>query len=59
MRRISKAIAGFLVPAAVILGEAVVDDKHGDLPTQGEWLFAICAAIITFGGVYAAPKNQE
>lgn len=58
MRRISKAIAGFLVPGAAVLLEAMFDNQHGDLPTGREWLIAGVLSILTAGGVYVAPKNQ-
>lgn len=53
-----KAVVGFLAPGAVVLTSAVTDPSAGgERITQGEWVTAACAAIITSAAVYT--KRNE
>jgi hypothetical protein len=62
-----KAIVGFLAPALVFLGGAVLADSDGGTAiTSSEWLQALIAAVVTSAGVFAAgnksvnpPPNPE
>lgn len=48
-----KALIGFAAPAAVVLTSAVLDSSaRGETITQGEWVTAVCAAVITGAAVY-------
>ena len=54
-----KALIGFVAPGAVIIGSAVTDSSvGGEMVTQGEWITAIVAAVVTAAGVYAK-SNAE
>lgn len=56
--RFWKAIVGFALPAAVIITSSVQQTSDGGSDiTKAEWITAICAAIITAGGV-AAVNNK-
>lgn len=49
-----KAVVGFLAPGAVVLTSAVTEaSAGGEHITQGEWVTAACAAVITAAAVYA------
>lgn len=49
-----KAVIGFVAPAAVVIVSAVMQGSAGgEAITQGEWITAACAAVITAAGVYA------
>lgn len=49
-----KAVIGFFAPAATMLTGAVLEGSDGGSHiTQGEWITALCAAVITGGAVYA------
>ena len=53
-----KAVVGFVAPAAVVLTSAVTESsKHGEHITQGEWVTAICAAVITGAAVYGKSNS--
>lgn len=55
---IAKAIVAFIAPGAVILTSAVTESSAGgEAITQGEWVTAICATIITAGAVYVVPNR--
>lgn len=56
-----KAIIGFFAPSAVILVSAVLENSAGGTQiTQGEWVTAGCAAVITAGGVgFKGNKRDE
>jgi len=52
-----KAILGFIVPGAVIIGSAVTSNSDGGTTiTSSEWVTAIVAMIVT-GGAVAAKAN--
>lgn len=54
-----KAVVGFLAPAAVLLTSAVQDSSRGgETITQGEWITAACACVITAGAVYVVPNRD-
>ena len=55
-----KAVAGFVVPAIVVLGTAITAGSDGGttLPTS-EWVAAIIAAFGTSGVVYTGPNKQS
>jgi hypothetical protein len=58
LRTIAKAIVGFIAPGAVVLTSAVQAGSDGGTAiTAGEWVTALCAAIITGAGVYAYPNT--
>jgi hypothetical protein len=59
MRAYMKALAAFFIPGAVLLFEAVVDDKHGDLPTGGEWLLALLVCVLTSAGVFTVRNRPQ
>ena len=53
-----KAILGFLVPGAVIIGSAVTSGSDGGTSiTTAEWVTAVVAMIVTGGAVAAGPAN--
>ena len=53
-----KALIGFVAPGAVIIGSAVTDSSvGGEMVTQGEWITAIVAAVVTAAGVYAKANH--
>jgi hypothetical protein len=53
-----KAVVGFIVPGATMIGVAVQDSSVGGSSiTTAEWVTAIVACVVTSGGV-AAVKNQ-
>lgn len=62
---VAKAIVAFIAPGAVVLTSAVQESSvGGEMITQGEWVTAACATIITAAGVYLVPnkptvKQQE
>jgi len=50
-----KAVVGFVVPGAVVIGSAVLDGSDGGTAITGaEWVTAAVACIVTSGAVYAA-----
>lgn len=52
-----KAVVGFIAPGAVILTSAVTTGSAGgEAITNGEWVTALCATVITAAGVYAIPN---
>lgn len=52
-----KAIIAFIAPGAVVLTSAVTESSAmGEIITQGEWVTALCATIITGATVYAVPN---
>lgn len=54
----AKAIVGFLAPGAVILTGAVVESSPSGVSiTLGELVTAVCAMVITAGGVYVVPNR--
>lgn len=61
----AKAIVAFIAPGAIVLTSAVTEGSAGgELITQGEWVTAACATVITAAGVYWTPnkptvKQQE
>lgn len=53
-----KAVVAFIAPGAVILTSAVAEASAGGVAiTQGEWVTAACATVITAAGVYAVPNR--
>lgn len=55
-----KAILGFIVPGAVVIGSAVTDASDGGSSITGaEWVTAIVASIVTAGAVYAKSNNPS
>jgi hypothetical protein len=49
-----KAVMGFIAPGAAILVSSVMDGSAGgEAITQGEWITAVCTAVITSAAVYA------
>ncbi|RJU01968.1 hypothetical protein D6T65_04940 [Arthrobacter frigidicola] len=53
-----KAIVAFVAPGAVILtGAVTAASLGGEAITQGEWVTALCATVITSAGVYAVPNT--
>jgi len=53
-----KAILGFLVPGAVIIGSSVTSGSDGGTTiTTAEWVTAIVAMIVTGGAVGFGPAN--
>lgn len=55
-----KALAGFLVPALVVLVAALLDDSHGGSEvTNVEWLQALIAALTTSGVVYTVRNGRS
>lgn len=54
-----KAVIGFIAPGATIIGYAVTEaSDQGSVITQGEFITALVACIVTAGGV-AAASNKE
>lgn len=52
---VRKAIAGFVVPALVVLGGALTDGSPGGSHvTAGEWLLVLIASLGTGATVYQA-----
>ena len=50
-----KAVVGFVVPGAVIIGSSVTSGSDGGSHiTTAEWVTAIVACLVTSGGVAAA-----
>lgn len=48
-----KALIGFIAPGAVVLTGAVTETSAaGASITTGEWVTAVCAAVITGAAVY-------
>ena len=55
-----KAVAGFVVPAIVVLGTAITAGSDGGTTiTTSEWVAAIIAAFGTSGVVYTVPNKQS
>ena len=55
---VAKAVVAFIAPGAVVLTAAVTEaSAGGELITQGEWVTALCATVITAGGVYLVPNK--
>ena len=55
-----KAVVAFFAPAAVVLTSAVTEASvGGTVITQGEWITAICACVITSAAVYAVPNADQ
>lgn len=55
---VAKALVAFVAPGAVILTSAVLENSAGgEAITQGEWVTAACATIITAGAVYGVPNK--
>ena len=53
-----KAVIGFIAPAAVVIMASVTDaSAGGQAITGGEWITALCTAIVTSAGVYAVPNK--
>lgn len=53
-----KAVVAFIAPAAVTLTSAVTESSVGGVGiTQGEWVTAVCATVITAAAVYAVPNR--
>lgn len=56
---VRKAIAGFLVPALVVLGGALTEGSPGGSHiTAGEWLLVAIAGLSTGGVVYSARNGR-
>lgn len=54
-----KAILGFIVPGAVIIGSSVLEGSDGGAAiTTSEWVTAAVACVVTAGAV-AAKGNAE
>lgn len=54
-----KAILGFIVPGAVIIGSSVLEGSDGGTTiTTSEWITALVACIVTAGAV-AAKGNAD
>lgn len=59
LARYWKAVLGFLAPGAVIIGAAVTEGSPGGTGiTQGEWVTAIVAMIVT-GSSVATVRNER
>lgn len=55
---VAKAIVAFVAPGAVVLTSAVTEGSAGgEAITQGEWVTAACATVITAAGVYLTPNK--
>lgn len=53
-----KAVVGFVAPGAAIIVSAVTDASAGGAAiTAGEWVTAVCTAVITAAGVYAVENK--
>jgi hypothetical protein len=49
-----KAVIGFVAPGATILISSVLEGSAGnEAITAGEWITALCTAVVTAGAVYA------
>ncbi len=54
-----KAVVAFVAPGATIIGYSVTEASDGgSVITQGEWITAIVACIVTSGSV-AAVTNKD
>lgn len=54
-----KAVVAFITPGAVVLVSAVTEaSAGGTVITSGEWITAVCAMLITAGGVYQIPNVE-
>lgn len=55
-----KAVVGFLAPAIVVLGSAVLDTSDGGSQiTTAEWVTAAVAAVTTSVGVYTVRNRPK
>lgn len=55
-----KAVVGFIAPAAVSLTAAVQETSlGGELITPGEWVTAVCLAVITAAAVWTVPNRPS
>lgn len=55
-----KAVLGFILPGAVIIGSSVTSTSDGGSHiTTAEWVTALVAAIVTSGGVYAKGNEDD
>lgn len=55
-----KAVMGFLAPAAVVLTASVLEGSAGgESITQGEWITAACAAVVTAGAVGLKGNKED
>ena len=55
-----KAVIAFIAPGAVLITAAVTEaSAGGEVITQGEWITALCATVITAAGVYAVPNAPK
>lgn len=60
IRPVAKAVVGFVAPGAVIIASAVLDNSAGGATiTQGEWITAAAACLITAAGVYTVRNSAE
>ena len=49
-----KALIGFVAPGVVLIGSAVLEGSAGgETITQGEWITAVVASVVTAAGVYS------
>lgn len=54
-----KALLGFLAPGATAIGFAVTEGSAaGERITQGEWIAAIVACVVTGGLVFTVPNKD-
>lgn len=54
----AKAVLGFVAPGAALIIAAVLPDSvGGSVITSGEWITALCTAVVTSAGVYAVPNR--
>lgn len=52
-----KAVVGFIVPGAVVIGSAVTEASDGGTAiTTAEWITAVVACVVTSGAVYSTPN---
>lgn len=55
-----KAVMGFLAPAAVVISTSVLKGSDGGSHiTQAELITALCAAVLTSGGVALVPNRPK
>lgn len=55
-----KAVVGFIAPGAVVIGASVLEASSGGTSiTQGEWITAVVAMVVTGAGVYGAKNRTE
>lgn len=55
-----KAVMAFIAPAAVVVMASVTEASAGGVAiTAGEWITALCTAIVTSAGVYAVPNQKR